>query len=163
MNRIVLFIIFPVLLLVSGCKSLMHFSSSSFLTNFSLEELVKKSRSHSGIICAEGGLGGGGSVVSGVGRKQSSSNKTSSFSCQIGADSFDEAAFTAFLRADVEEKLIHSGAKIINQGSSDPAGFYFEYAEGQIHGRISIVGKKSGGKYYSLEANLDEKSDVENQ
>ena len=141
----------------------MRFSSSSFLTNFSLEELVKKNRSPSGMICAEGGLGGGGSVVSSVGRKQSSSNKTSSFSCQIGADSFDEAAFTASLKVDVEEELIHSGGKIINQGSSDPAGFYIEYGEGQIHGRISIVGKKSGGEYYSLEANLEEKSDMDNK
>lgn len=102
-------------------------------------------------------------IVSSVGRKQSSSNKTSSFSCQIGADSFDEAAFTASLKVDVEEELIHSGGKIINQGSSDPAGFYIEYGEGQIHGRISIVGKKSGGEYYSLEANLEEKSDMDNK
>lgn len=163
MNRIVLLIIFPALLLVSGCKSLMNFSSSSFLANFSLEELVKKNRSPSGMICAKGGLGGGGGVVSSVGRKQSSSNKSSSFSCQIGADSFDEAAFAASMKADVEKEIIRSGAKIMNQGSSDPAGFYFEYGEGQIHGRISIVGKKSGGKYYSLEANLDEKSEMENK
>ena len=45
----------------------------------------------------------------------------------------------------------------MNQGSSHPEEFYFEYGEGQIHGRISIVGKKSSGEYYSLEAELDEK------
>jgi hypothetical protein len=136
----------------------MNFSSSSFLANFSLEELVKKNRSPSGMICAKGGMGGGGSSVSSVAPKQSSSNKSSSFSCQITDDSFDEAAFTASLKADVAEEITRSGAKIMNQGNSDPAGFYFEYGEGQIHGRISIVGKKSGGKYYSLDANLDEKS-----
>ncbi len=61
MNRIVLLIIFPALVLISnGCKAFMNFSSSSFLSNFSLEELVKKNRSPSGMICAKGGLGGGG-------------------------------------------------------------------------------------------------------
>jgi hypothetical protein len=163
MNRIVLLIIFPALLLTSnGCKALMNFSSSSFFSNFSLEELVKKNQSPSGMICAKGGMGGAGIRVSSVGRKQSSSNKSSSFSCQISAASFDEAAFIASLKADVEKEIIRSGAKIMNQGSSDPAGFYFEYSEGGIHGRISIGGKR-GPNYYSLEASLDEKSEAKDK
>jgi hypothetical protein len=116
MNRIVLLIVFPALLLTSnGCKALMNFSSSSFFSNFSLEELVKKNQSPSGMICAKGGMGGAGIRVSSVGRKQSSSNKSSSFSCQISAASFDEAAFIASLKADVEKEIIRSGAKIMNQ------------------------------------------------
>ena len=136
----------------------MNLSSSSFSSNFSLEELVKKNQSPSGIICAKGGLGGGGGRVFSVGRKQSSSNMSSSFSCQISA-AFDEAAFIASLKADVEEEITGSGAKIMNQGSADPAGFYFEYGEGDMHGRISIKGKR-GPNYYSLEASLDEKSEA---
>jgi hypothetical protein len=141
----------------------MNFWSSSFLSNFSLEELVKKNRSPSGMMCAKGGMGGGGGGVSSVGPKQSSSSKSSSFSCQISDDSFDEAAFITSLKDDVEQEINRSGATIVNRGNSEPAGFYFEYSEGDIHGRISIGGKKSGAKYYSLEARLNERSGAESK
>ena len=164
MNRIVLLIIFPALLLIpNGCKAFMNFSSSSFLSNFSLEELVKKNRSPSGMMCAKGGMGGVGGGGSSVSPKKSSSSKSSSFSCQISDDSFDEAAFIMSLKADVEQEINRSGATIMNRGSSDPSGFYFEYADGDIHGRISIGGKKSGAKYYSLEAKLNERSGEESK
>jgi hypothetical protein len=78
----------------------MNSASSSFLANFSLGELVKKNHSASGLICAKGQMGGGGSVVS------SRSSKLS---------------------------------------------------------RISIEGKKGGRRYYSLEASLDEKTEMEKQ
>ena len=164
MNRIVLLIIFPALVLISnGCKAFMNFSSSSFLSNFSLEELVKKNRSPSGMMCAKGGMGGGGGGGSSVGPKQSSSSKSSSFSCQISDDSFDEAAFIRSLKADVEQEINHSGATIMNRGSADPAGFYFEYNERDVRGRISIGGKKSGANYYSLEATLSERSGADSK
>ena len=164
MNRIVLLIVLPVLLLISdGCRAFMNFSSSSFLSNFSLEELVKKNRSPSGMICAKGGLGGAGDSFSSVGPKHSSSSKGSSFSCQISADSFDEAAFIASLKADVEQEINHSGATILNGGGADPSGFFFEYREGVIHGRMSIGGKKSEANYYSLEATLNESSGAESK
>jgi hypothetical protein len=154
----VLLKLFSALLLISdGCRAPMNFSSSSFLSNFSLESLVKANRSPSGMICAKGGTGGVGDSFSIVGPKQLSSSKSSSFSCQISAASFDEAAFIASLKADVEAEIIRSGATIMNGCSADPAGFYFEYSEGNIDGRISIGGK-SGTDYYSLEASLDEKS-----
>jgi hypothetical protein len=74
MNRIALLIVFPALLLIpNGCKAIMNFWSSSFLSNFSLEELVKKNRSPSGMMCAKGGMGGVGGGGSSVGPKQSSS------------------------------------------------------------------------------------------
>jgi hypothetical protein len=156
----------PALLLSpNGCKGLMNFSSSSFLSNFSLEQLVKKNRSPSGMICAKAGMGGGGGGggISSVGPKQSSSNKSSSFSCQINDDSFDEAAFIASLKGDVEQEINRSGATIINRGSSDPTGFFFEYSERDVHGRISIGGKKSGANYYSLEATINERSGAESK
>ena len=136
----------------------MNSSSSSFLSNFSMEELVKQNRSASGMNCAKGGMGGMGGGSFSVGREQSSSNKISSFSCQINPGSFDEAAFVGSLKADVEQEINRSGATIVNRGSSDPAGFYFEYSERDILGRLSIDGKKSGSNYYSLVAKLDEKS-----
>jgi hypothetical protein len=159
-NRIGLFIVFPALLLTSsGCRALMNFSSSSFFSSFSLEELVKNNQSPPGVICAKGGMGGGSVGFWSVGRKQSSGDKTSGFACQLGAGSFDEAAFIASLKADVEKAIIHSGAKVMSEGSSAPGGFYFEYSEGDIHGRINIVGKIKSN-YYSLEANLHENSEA---
>ena len=163
MNRIVLLITFPLLLLTfSGCKALMNFSSSSFFSNFSPEALVKKNQSPSGMISAKGAMGGVGGGTYSVGHKQSSSNKSSSFSCQISAASFDEAAFIASLKADVEKEIIYSGAKITNQGGSDRAGFYFEYDEGDSHCHIGIVGK-IGPNYYSLESSLEEKSEAKGE
>lgn len=159
-----LLIVLQVVLLISnGCTAFMNFSSSSFLSSFSLEELVKKNRSPSGMICAKGSMGGGGSDISSVGLKHSSISKGSSFSCQISADSFDEAAFIASLKADVEQELSHSGATILNRGRADPSGFFFEYREGDIHGRISVAGKKSVPNYYSLEATLNESSGAESK
>lgn len=93
----------------------------------------------------------------------STSNKSSSFSCQISADSFDETAFIASLKADIEQEINRSGATIMNRGSSDPAEFYFEYSEGNVHGRISIGGNKSVANYYSLEATLNERSGAESK
>jgi hypothetical protein len=141
----------------------MNFSSSSFLANFSLEELVKKNRSPSGMICATGGMGGGGGSVSSVGSQRSSNTKSSSFSCQISDNAFDEVAFIASLKADVEQEINHSGATIVSQGSAEPAGFYLEYNDRDVHGRISVGGKKSGANFYSLEARLDEKSGTESK
>ena len=156
MNRL-LPITFLALLLISGCAAFMNSSSSSFLSNFSMEEVVKRNRSPSGMSCAKEGMGGMGAGTFSVGREQSSSNKISSFSCQINAGSFDEAGFLGSLKADVEQEINRSGATIVNRGTSDPAGFYFEYSEHDILGRISIDGKKSGTNYYSLVAKLDEK------
>jgi hypothetical protein len=65
----------------------------------------------------------------------------------------------ASLKTDVEKEIIRSGAKIINQGSSAPAGFYFEYSEGDIHGRINIRGTIRQN-YYSLDADLQEKTEA---
>ena len=50
----------------------------------------------------------------------------------------------------------------MNQGSSDAVGFYFEYREGDIQGRISIEGK-SGLNYFSLLASLAERSEAKDK
>jgi hypothetical protein len=151
-------------LIGNGCtRALMNLSSSSFLSNFSLEDLVKKNRSPSGQLCGGlGGMGGGGGSISSLGHGRSSSHKSASFSCQIksvGENSFDEAAFLASLRADVEKEIAASSAKIIDQGSSSFSRFYFEYVEHDIRGRVEISGKSSG-PFYTLEAKLVESGGV---
>ena len=155
-GKVLLLILTALLPASNGCKALMNFSSSSFASNFSLEELVKNNQSPSGIICARNGLGGGSNTVTSSGVNHSSRSTSSSFSCQIGSASFDETGFIASLKTGLENEIRSSGAKIITAGSSSPAEFYFEYSEGDIHGRISIGGKRARD-FYSLEASLDEK------
>lgn len=157
MNRTILLLILMALLPGSnGCKPLMGISSSSFLSRFSLGELMKRNQSPAAILCVKGGMGGGENSIGSASRKQSSIRKSSSFACQIGSAAFDESGLMASLKTDLENELTGSGARIIGQGSSGPAGFYLEYSEGDIHGRINIEGKRARD-YYSLEASLDEK------
>ena len=145
-----------------GCRGLMKIPSSSFLSGFSLEQLVKNNHSPSGMLCAKGGLGGNGNHSGSLGAKGSSNSVSSSFSCHLSdadSNSFDDAAFITSLKMDIERKITDSGATINGQGNSDPFGFFIEYAERDIHGRITINGKKSAGGYFSLFASVNEKSE----
>ena len=145
-----------------GCRGLIKIPSSSFLSGFSLEQLVKNNHSPSGMLCSKGGLGGDGNRIGSVGRKGSSTSASSSFSCHLSdadGNSFDEAAFITSLKMDIERQIRDSGATISSKGSSDPTGFFIEYAERDIHGRITINGKTSAGGYFSLFAIVTEKSE----
>ncbi len=149
-----------------GCRGVMTIPSSSFLTGFSLERLVKNNHSPSGMLCSKGGLGGDGNRIGSVGRKGSSTTASSSFSCHMSdadGNSFDEAAFIASLEMDIERQIRDSGATINGKGSSDFTGFFIEYAERDIHGRITINGKTTGGGYFSLYANVNEKTENASQ
>ena len=162
MNKFILSVaLFIAVAMLIGCRRLMKIPSSSFLSGFSLEQLVKDNHSPSGMLCAKGGMGGNGNRIGSVGAKGFSSTVSSSFSCHLSdADnnSFDETAFITSLKMDVERKITDSGATISGQGSPDPSGFFIEYAERDIHGRITISGKTSAGGYFSLFASLSEKS-----
>ena|ERR1041384_5259659 len=145
-----------------GCRQHRTIPSSSFLSGFSLEQVVKNNHSPSGILCAKGELGGGGNRIGSVGAKGSSNAVSSSFSCHLSdadSNSFDQAAFIASLKKDIERKITDSGASINGQGSSEASSFYVEYAERDIHGRITVNGKMSTGGYFSLFANVNEKSE----
>jgi hypothetical protein len=145
-----------------GCRGFVKVPSSSFLSGFSLEQLVKNNHSPSGMLCSKGGLGGGGNRIGSVGRKGSSTTASSSFSCHLSdadVNSFDEESFITSLKVDVERQIRDSGATVNSKGSSDPSGFFIEYAERDIHGRITINGKTSAGGYFSLFASVDEKSE----
>lgn len=145
-----------------GCRGRMKIPSSSFLSGFSLEQLVKDNHSPSGILCAKGGMGRDENRMGSGGAKGSSNTFSSSFSCHLsGADSnsFDEAAFITSLKIDIERKIKDTGATINGQGSPDPSSFFIEYAERDIHGRITISGKTSAGGYFSLFASVNEKSE----
>jgi hypothetical protein len=149
-----------------GCRGLKKVPSSSFLSGFSLEQLVKNNHSPSGILCARGGMGGSGNRIGSVGAKGFSNAVSSSFSChpsEADSNSFDEGGFITSLKMDIERQITDSGATINGQGSTDPSGFFIEYAERDIHGRITINGKTSAGGYFSLFANVNEKSENASQ
>jgi len=145
-----------------GCRGLMKIPSSSFLSGFSLEQLVKNNHSPSGVLCSKGGLGGDGNRIGSVGRNGSSTTASSSFSCHMSdadSNSFDEAAFITSLKMDIERKITDSGATINGQGRPDPSGFFIEYTERNIHGRLTISGKTSARGYFFLFASVNEKSE----
>src|SRR6266850_5434880 len=141
--------LFGVLLLLSGCTSYMSSFQSPFFFKFSLQELVLRNKSSSGLNCSPGGGGGGGGIgtgTGGIGRNESSFSKGESFSCQMtDAEQFDEAKFIQRLKQSVETDLDESKAKIISSENLDGTSFYFEYAFKDIRGRVEISGRKLPG------------------
>ena len=141
----------------------MTYATSTFFAKFSLRELVG-ARS-SGPTARPGGMFagvGGGGCSGGPGLRNY--HKSETCSCPIhtlGDDRFDEAEFTTALKEDVKRQITDSGAVITLQG--DIAGnfnsseFYFEYAQGEIQGRIVMSGKVIGGSY-RLRADLEERT-----
>jgi hypothetical protein len=102
-------------------------------------------------------MGGGTGTV---GRKESHFHKVETFSCQINDDSaeqFDEEGFMAALKQSVETDLNQSNAKI-GSNKLEARSFYFEYTLEDVRGRVEISGRKDIGNYYSLKADVDEKT-----
>jgi hypothetical protein len=154
----VAFVVLPVFAV--ACMSVFQ---SSFYSAFSLKELVQKNQSNSGLNCTgSGGAGGGGGGISagagGLGGGGSNFHKGESLACQISdAEQFVEARFIQILKESVEKDLDASQAKIVSSKNPDARHFAIEYTVSNSFGRIEISGTRSAG-YYSLEAQLDEKS-----
>jgi hypothetical protein len=136
---------------------------SSFFSKFSIQELVEKNASRSGLDCSAGGGGGGGGIGSsgggfGFGGREYQSHKGESCSCHLSGkgEGFDEAGFIAVLRREVEGEITDSGTKITNSASQAVSSFFIEYASGDVRGRVKVTGRRIADGYYSLEADLDE-------
>ena len=161
-KRIVTRVTFAVLpLFAVACMSVFQ---SSFYSGFSLKELVQKNQSNSGLNCsgsggASGGTGGIGSGAGGLGGN-SSFHKGESIACQISdAEQFVEAKFIQALKESVEKDLDASKAKITSSKNADATSFAIEYTMSNTFGRVEISGTRSAG-YYSLQAQLDEKTNT---
>jgi hypothetical protein len=150
-------VVVAALLFETGCVAFMFSFPSPFFSSFSLSELVERNKSQSGLNCSSGGsgIGGGGGRF---GMKQSRSTKSEGYSCQIAGDEekFDEEHLLQILKQTVESDLNESKAKIVNTGSPEASSFYFEYSIDDIKGRVEVSGQKHSGKFYSLNAILDE-------
>ncbi|HAF16527.1 MAG TPA: hypothetical protein DHU55_14595 [Blastocatellia bacterium] len=139
----------------------LHWGQSSFFASFSLRQLVEKNKIHPGLDCGAGGGAGIGGGSGFFGTKESHSHKAEDFSCRLKADrveSFDEANLIAALKQDVERDLGKSGAKIVDSGSADSRSFFFLYILNKTQGRVEVSGKRIGEDYYTLKADLDEKT-----
>ena len=146
----------------------MRYKPSTFYANFSLAELVKKDNSRFGIASSVGMGGGGGGMSTGknvLGSKEANYSKRESFSGRLESSErgeIDESELMQFLKASVEQAIIDTGASVIN--SSDlPSGFFLEYNDEDIQGRLELTGNVSGANHLELKANLIEKSTSEKQ
>lgn len=151
------------LLLAAVCTACIWLmSQSSFASTFSLKELLQRNQV-SGLDClSSGGAGDGiGVGAGGFGRisEDSSFHKGESFSCRISdAQQFDEAKFIRALKESIEKDLNASDVKIISSKITDATRFSIEYTLADRSGRVQISGTRSPGNYYSLSAELDEKT-----
>lgn len=146
----------------------MKHGSSTFYSNFSMAELVKRNNSWLAKGSSLGGIGGGGGGGSfsrigsyGHGTGLSNFHKTDSFALHLAPGGFaktDEEKFLSSLKADLEDDIVKSGARITASGDLATPGCYAEYGEEGIHGRIEISGRSTGAVYYTLTATLRETS-----
>jgi hypothetical protein len=156
------FFVAMVLLLGAGSIACMTSFESSFFSKFSLEELVQRNKTIGGLNCSPTGGGGGiGTGIGAIGKDHSHFHRDESFSCQIAdVEQFDEAKFIHALRESVQKDLDASKAKIVISQNSEATWFYFEYALEEIKGHIKISGTRSLGNFYTLQAELEEKSGI---
>src|SRR5215813_4967318 len=144
----------------------MQYQCSSFYANFSLAELIRKNDPNLGIDFGNAGIasgGGGGSsfAKANLNRYQ----KTDSFSWAIGPNrrnAFEEAKLMQALAALVENEIRQRGATVRESGGV-PSGFYAEYDDEGIQGRIELTINLSGDNTLDLRATLNETSSTQKQ
>ena len=164
-------LILTLILVTSGFVACSLTQESAFFSKFSIQQLIEKNKAHNGLDCEGndndrgGGIAGGGGGVSfrgfGFGRSTYHASKADNFFCKLKAttlEHFDEASLIAALRQDVERAIDQSGAKVIESGNLDSASFYFAYSTDNSLGRVEISGKRIRSDYYSVRADLDERS-----
>ena len=154
--------LFVVLVFGAGCGAdSMFLFQSEFFSNFSLRGLVDRNESRAGLSCsAERGEGGGGmsAGVGAVGKEGSNFSKVESVACQISdAALFDEVKFIEALKRSIEQDLGSKKATIVTK-NSDATSFDLEYALNATTGTVKISTQKGPISFYTLKADLQEKS-----
>lgn len=146
------------------CSACILSGESTFYSNFSVRQLIKKHEAGTGLACEPNGGGGGGGGdgghVGSYGRGGShfSASKGDAFACRLSPDAlarFDDAGLLAALKVDVEKTLSDSGAQITESGNPDPQTFYFKYTLKDVQGRVQVSGRRFGNDF-SVSAQLEE-------
>jgi hypothetical protein len=146
----------------AGCgANSMYLFQSEFFSNFSLRGLVDRNEARAGLSCsAERGEGGDGmsAGTGAVGKKESNFSKVESLACQISdAELFDEVKFFQALKRSIEQDLDSKKATIFTK-NSDATSFDLEYASNETTGTVKISVQKGPMSFYTLKADLWEKS-----
>jgi hypothetical protein len=115
-----------------------------------------------GLDCgAKSGGGGGGRATSGglgFGPREYHLRTVTGFECNpVAAAGFDEVAFMAALKREVESNIHDNGGKIIDRGNPDGSSFYFTYSVGDAQGRLEVSGRRITDNRFALRSDLDEK------
>lgn len=136
-------------------------NETPFFSNFSIRQLVERSKASAGLTCDLAGTGGGSGIRSGAGGIGGGGSfkfhKSDSFGCHLkSSEAFDETRFLDALKIDVERALHDAGAQITETGSAGAASFYFAYSLKNVRGRVQISGSRIGTDYYNVNADLDE-------
>jgi hypothetical protein len=148
----------------------MNCPPSTFYSNFSLAELVKRISSHLSLehLGGIGGGGGGGGTrfnrVGGQPQREARYHKTEASAIYLGAGGLaktNEETLLSSLKADVQDQIVKSNACISDAGDLKIPGCYVDYSEEGIHGRIEVTGKLAQGNYYRFIATLTEISTSE--
>jgi hypothetical protein len=141
----------------------LKYKPSTFFSNFSIVELVKKNNSRSGAICSAGGGGGVGTGSSDYSPQKDESHfvahNSATYSINpANLNEFDEVELIQSLRADLEKEIIDTGASVINSDYLNPSGFYIEYSDEGILGRVEVTGAFNREESFNIKVTLNEKS-----
>ncbi len=144
----------------AGCRAHMSSVQSQFFIKFSLRELFAKNEFSAGLDCSETRGGGGMSMgTGGVGIQGSNFSRLDTVACQItDPEIFDEAKFIEALRESVLKDLQEYKATVVGPQKTDGKGFVLEYGLTDVAGTLKVSGTRGPARFYTLEANLDEKS-----
>jgi len=162
MKKLFLFIILLLNSVGIGCKSLTRTATQStqsrFLSQFSLQKIVG-SQATRGLDCSIATEGYGmGASAGGIGFDRVSHDQSHTTVCEIKESGiFKEGEFTQLLKSEIEKQVQKTGGEIQGSGISGSKGFYIEYAEGNIHGKVEVSFQRDG-RYYSVTARIEEKT-----
>ncbi|HJZ83294.1 MAG TPA: hypothetical protein VKD91_23195 [Pyrinomonadaceae bacterium] len=160
-NRLAMLALIGLVGLTAAC---LFARESRFFKNFSMRDLVVRSKAMNGLSCEPAGGGGGGNGIGsssgglGGGGIKFDSLKSDGFACRLRSGTLsvaDEERLIASLRQQVADSLRDYGATVKDSGSSRFGSFYFSYTIKDIQGRVQVSGKPFGD-FYNLQAELEE-------
>jgi hypothetical protein len=140
---------------------------ASFFISFSIRDIVNKNK-YWATHLPEDRMGGMGGAARGVGAGRGAigagdsavRSRTESFTFAIGSCNsreFDTARFIDSLQADVEAEIKGGALAITASDKFGEAGFSFDYAQADLHGRVDIFGRRSlDNNSYRISATLEE-------
>jgi len=154
-------LLFAIAVSFVACTHAMVLLQTPFSSNFSLRELVERSKATSGLNCEKGAGGGGGasnSIFAG-GKSTSHYSKFEELSCKCkDARDFDESVLMKALSQTIELDLKEDGAQIIEHRIENAGSFYYRYELKGLTGKITISGRRFADDY-SLNATINENKD----